>query len=174
MVKRWGCGGSASSVIVVIILILVLVFSVILSHPVESGLASYLQNKLIVRLNHQLQGCVLLLQLLDGFFMLLTKRLQLCDPLARFCSLVTELTDILHCLVELLVKGTSRLHLVWQTSHAIMTSGRYHNSINSFMDSTQEMFGTGNDTFDHPPHGIAQPRLDAQHHRFHLQMSTSG
>jgi hypothetical protein len=57
---------------------------VILTHPVESGLGSYLHDQLIAGLNHSLQSGVLLLQLLDDFFILLAEGLQLGDPLAGF------------------------------------------------------------------------------------------
>jgi uncharacterized membrane protein len=95
----WGCDSISSFVIIVVILILI----VILSQLVKFGLSGYLHDQHVARHNHQLKGCVLLLQLLDGFLMLPTNRLQLCDPSVGFCSLVDELTDMLHCLVELLI-----------------------------------------------------------------------
>jgi hypothetical protein len=67
--------------------------------------------------------------------MLLAERLQLCDPSAFFFSLVAELTDILHGLVDLLIWGMSQLHLVQQTSHMVATSGRQHHSTDFFMGS---------------------------------------
>jgi hypothetical protein len=71
--------------------------------------------------------------------MLLAKSLLLYDPSVGFCFLVTELTDILHGLVELLVQVMGQLHMVQQTSHVVAISDRQHHNIISFTVSAQEV-----------------------------------
>jgi hypothetical protein len=48
---------------------------VILTHLVEFGLGKYFHDQLFTGLNYSLQSGIPLLQLLDGFFVLLARRL---------------------------------------------------------------------------------------------------
>jgi hypothetical protein len=69
--RRWR--NNISSIIIfllITVVLIVIIFIVILTHPVESGLGSYLHDQLIAGLNHSLQSGILLLQLLNNFFLL--------------------------------------------------------------------------------------------------------
>jgi hypothetical protein len=76
---------------------------------------------------------------LGGFFMLVAQGLQLGDPSAGFFSMTGQLSDVLHSFVEILVQGMCQLHLIWQASHTITTSGRHHLSIDSCTGSAQKV-----------------------------------
>jgi hypothetical protein len=74
---------------------------------------------------------------------LLAQGFQLCDPSASLFCMIAQLMDLLHGFVENLGQGTGQLYLIRQASHVVMTFGRQHHSIDSFMGLAQKMLVLG-------------------------------